>query len=571
MPSMTNLAFLLLLVLLICPSLQDKTDTDQDDEITIESSVRSEYEPNPFADVAAEILKEQLAQNIGPALQGMFAGGNGGNGGGGGEMLDILSSMAGALGGNENQGGNGGDSGGAAALIQGFSALMANRNGGNDQGGIDAGAILQGLGALMGNNKGGGRGNQNEGGIDPGALLQGMAALMGNRGGQGGQGGLNLEMISSVLQAFAPQDESETKKKRHISEDTKGNEIDVDNLNLSDMGKIAGKLLGKGSSTLMSYLPMIMQALQSFSGPEADAREKQHESHSSMMPPFLEKMHVYFDHFLHTDMGKNIIAMLGAEKAFKAFADENGRFDYKKFGELMENHSFRKHWISTVTDRVADLAHTYLDPRTFDTVLMSAQYLVNTYLKTQGFPKQVLLDPQNPVESVSKLINFVFKKYFDIKIKSKEYVAPVIEFLMGLKGAVQNNKLLGNNSKEFSGKLADTINMEIIEPLVRVNRAYRFAKTTPQCDRYVMCLVNEKNQNEKEDTLPSLKKLLYRGSSLVAAWFLTSVSDTPYWTLYTDITTTSEESNCKTLYSERCDGFHTEEMKVTTEYIHNEL
>nr|CAI5825183.1 unnamed protein product [Callosobruchus analis] len=317
MPSMTNLAFLLLLVLLICPSLQDKTDTDQDDEITIESSVRSEYEPNPFADVAAEILKEQLAQNIGPALQGMFAGGNGGNGGGGGEMLDILSSMAGALGGNENQGGNGGDSGGAAALIQGFSALMANRNGGNDQGGIDAGAILQGLGALMGNNKGGGRGNQNEGGIDPGALLQGMAALMGNRGGQGGQGGLNLEMISSVLQAFAPQDESETKKKRHISEDTKGNEIDVDNLNLSDMGKIAGKLLGKGSSTLMSYLPMIMQALQSFSGPEADAREKQHESHSSMMPPFLEKMHVYFDHFLHTDMGKNIIAMLGAEKAFK--------------------------------------------------------------------------------------------------------------------------------------------------------------------------------------------------------------------------------------------------------------
>ncbi|CAH2014724.1 unnamed protein product [Acanthoscelides obtectus] len=333
---MTSQAYLvlhLLLVLLVTPTFQKHSDDEHDDAMTIESDVRSEYEPNPFADVAAEILKEQLAQNLGPALQGMFAGGNGGNGGGGGEMLDMLSSMAGALGGNNNQGGNGGDSGGAAALLQGLGALMANKNGGDDQdgGGIDAGAILQGLGALMGNNKGGAKRDNNEGGIDAGALLQGMAALMGNKGSQGGQGGgLNMDMISSVLQALAPQEETNrVKKKRRTAEDTKGNEIDLENLNMGDVAKVASKLMGKGTSSLMSYVPMIMQALQSFSGPEAAAREEQHASHSSMMPPFLEKLHVYFDHFMHTELGKKIISMLGAEKAFKAFADENGRFDYK--------------------------------------------------------------------------------------------------------------------------------------------------------------------------------------------------------------------------------------------------
>lgn len=39
------------------------------------------------------------------------------------------------------------------------------------------------------------------------------------------------------------------------------------------------------------------------------------------------------------------------------------------------------------------------------------------------------------------------------------------------------------DSTELSHKLADTINLEIIEPIARVNRAYRFAKKVPKCDR----------------------------------------------------------------------------------------
>lgn len=41
----------------------------------------------------------------------------------------------------------------------------------------------------------------------------------------------------------------------------------------------------------------------------------------------------------------------------------------------------------------------------------------------------------------------------------------------------------GMDSRELSHKLTDTINLEIIEPIARVNRAYRFAKKVPKCDR----------------------------------------------------------------------------------------
>lgn len=88
-----------------------------------------------------------------------------------------------------------------------------------------------------------------------------------------------------------------------------------------------------------------------------------------------------------------------------------------------------------------------------------------------------------------------------------------------------------NNPRELSDKLADTINLEIIEPLARVNRAYRFAKNVPACDKYVICLVNEENQNDPVQ-LPELKKMLYKGSSLIASWFISGHTGTPFWTLY---------------------------------------
>lgn len=104
----------------------------------------------------------------------------------------------------------------------------------------------------------------------------------------------------------------------------------------------------------MQYIPMILQTINSFTGSDAEQREKSHSDHSWKLPPFLEKLHLGFDHFMNSEMGKYLIEILGAEKSLKVFQNEKGEFDYQKFGEMMENRSFRRHWIKLVTERMVN-------------------------------------------------------------------------------------------------------------------------------------------------------------------------------------------------------------------------
>lgn len=98
----------------------------------------------------------------------------------------------------------------------------------------------------------------------------------------------------------------------------------------------------------------------------------------------------------------------------------------------------------------------------------------------------------------------------------------------------------GVNSTELSNKLTDTINLEIIEPLARVYRAYRFAKRVPECDKYVMCLINQEDQNEVQ-SLPGLKKALTKAGSVYVSWFLSGKTGTSFWTLYSNA---MDEKDC---------------------------
>lgn len=115
----------------------------------------------------------------------------------------------------------------------------------------------------------------------------------------------------------------------------------------------------------MQYVPMILQTIGSFTGSDAQQRERTHSDHSWKLPPFLEKIHLGFDHFMNSEMGKNFIETLGAEKSFKVFQNEKGEFDYRKFGEMMENRSFRRHWIKLVTERVVGFLQFISDPNVY--------------------------------------------------------------------------------------------------------------------------------------------------------------------------------------------------------------
>jgi hypothetical protein len=47
------------------------------------------------------------------------------------------------------------------------------------------------------------------------------------------------------------------------------------------------------------------------------------------------------------------------------------------------------------------------------------------------------------------------------------------------------------NSQDIQSKLAETLNGELIEPLLRVWRAYQYGTRNPKCNLYVMCAVNQ--------------------------------------------------------------------------------
>ncbi|KAJ8982722.1 hypothetical protein NQ317_019513 [Molorchus minor] len=227
-----------------------------------------------------------------------------------------------------------------------------------------------------------------------------------------------------------------------------GQPFDVSNLISLAAGLLTqGQDKGKDQGiNLLNYLPMIMQTISSFTGPEAEKRAEGHSGHSSLLPPYLEKIHIAFDNFIHSDMGKYFLAAIGAEKAFKVFEDDTGRFNYSKFTDMMENLSFRRHWIRMVTDRLVDMLQYASDPKRQKTctylpelcnipdvrpkmLLTQAQFLVNSFLKTQGFPKTAYFDPARPTESLSALVDYLIKKYFEVQIVSKEYVKPLVGYV----------------------------------------------------------------------------------------------------------------------------------------------
>lgn len=64
-------------------------------------------------------------------------------------------------------------------------------------------------------------------------------------------------------------------------------------------------------------------------------------------------------------------------------------------------------------------------------------------------------------------------------------------------------------SKEIEEKLSELLNHEIIDPVLRVWRVYRFVAKKPDCDRYLVCSINRKGQypDSKTGLKPGVTKL----------------------------------------------------------------
>lgn len=49
----------------------------------------------------------------------------------------------------------------------------------------------------------------------------------------------------------------------------------------------------------------------------------------------------------------------------------------------------------------------------------------------------------------------------------------------------------------LTDRVTDTLNLEVIEPVLRVYRAYLHSVKAPQCQEHLMCLVNRHHDGDK--------------------------------------------------------------------------
>lgn len=184
-----------------------------------------------------------------------------------------------------------------------------------------------------------------------GQLLSGLGSMLGSNSNQGG---LDPALIGNVLGMLADSGNTGSKK-------TADEGLDIGNL--MSMASSLFQNSGMTAESTMDLLPQLLSTFSAFVGPEARDRELGHQGHAWFMPPILEKAHILFDHFAHSDLGKGLWKVLGADKFFNTFS-KDGRFDFNKFFELLENQSFRRHWIQRLTQRLTDIIAIVSDPKT---------------------------------------------------------------------------------------------------------------------------------------------------------------------------------------------------------------
>lgn len=195
---------------------------------------------------------------------------------------------------------NGGGGNGLAGIASIIGSLVQTDNSGksNNGGGIDAAQIISGIGSLLATANGGNNG--------------------GNNGGR--SGGFDPAIIGNLIQMFASGGDSDggRKKRSNGGQDNGGLEA-ILNLASAFMGngnEIKDKL-SSGAEGLLDLLPMVVQAVNTYSGAEGEKVQARHKDHAWILPPFLEKAHVMWDHFSNSELAEAMWKKSGIDTIFK--------------------------------------------------------------------------------------------------------------------------------------------------------------------------------------------------------------------------------------------------------------
>ncbi|XP_036322905.1 uncharacterized protein LOC118736888 isoform X2 [Rhagoletis pomonella] len=411
-----------------------------------QSSSQQQDDANPLLDMASMFIQEALNNQAGNG-GASAAGGAGGGAGLAGVASLIGSFMQANAGGGGSAGQGKAAASGAMQILSGIGSLLANagQNGGRaggSAGGFDPaiiGNVLEMFTNSDADSEDAGAGARSNGGNDAGigldSILQIASVFMNANTGGGGQ------------QQQQQQRQAHHQQRRSANDDLnmRQNEVDADS---------------EDNGGLMSLLPLVMQAVSSFAGPEGQQTQERHKGHAWVLPPFLEHLHVVWDHFSNSELADALYEKSGVNKILKGFKGRDGKLDYDKLFDSLNNQSFRRRWIKSATLYLADWASYLANPEVYLKYFQTAQLMFNGFLKSQGYPKSTFFDPSRASETISNLFDHVAKHHLNVKIDSRQYVKPAVGYAKELLKLGQARGLLQFNATELSDKLTDTLNLE---------------------------------------------------------------------------------------------------------------
>lgn len=138
---------------------------------------------------------------------------------------------------------------------------------------------------------------------------------------------------------------------------------------ISSMGDKNGDGEGGGLEGLLNLLPMLTSNAPSGhvhfadSDLEDESEHKRYEK-SNYLPPFMHIIYEYWDHFKKSEFGETVWRKSGLESIFQLFVDKEGYFQVDRIFESMENNTFRRRWIKSLSSFVGEWVKHLSDPTT---------------------------------------------------------------------------------------------------------------------------------------------------------------------------------------------------------------
>jgi hypothetical protein len=294
--------------------------------VTITNAQRTKQEtngeePNPLLDAAKALLQEQLqnqgAGSVGQAVTGLLQ--NFMQSDGGRHLGHMLLGAA-----KSNNGAN------AADILSGLGSILSSVTTEQD--------------------------NSNEGGIDP-QLIGQMVSMFANQAMSGGDGDSNnnVDINNNEIKRG--------KNRNKVGDNDAG--IDWESMmGFASNFMAAQGGTGAGWEGVLNMLPMLLGGGDSNS--EVKKIHNKHHQHkgTSYLPPFMETLYDYWEHFKSSELGQTLWHNSGLEATVQLFTDKDGHFEMERIFGSLENATFRRRWIKSLTSFVAEWIAHISDPAT---------------------------------------------------------------------------------------------------------------------------------------------------------------------------------------------------------------